>query len=65
MVRTWNESAQVRKLDAPLFSFVSALARGTTLGAAMSEASLDEADLRDALFFIFSEGLVTSVAPRA
>ena len=31
----------------------------------MSEASLDEDGLRDALFFIFSEGLVTSVAPRA
>lgn len=65
MILSWNESTVVRKLDAALFWFVSALARGSTLGEAMSEAALDETGLRDALRFMFREGLVTSVAARA
>ena len=60
-----NESAQVRKLDPPLFSFLLALAHGKTLGEAMSESALYEAGLRDALHFIFTDGLVTSLATRA
>jgi hypothetical protein len=65
MVRIRNENADVRKLDNPLFSFLSALSRGAILREAMVEAALDEAALRDALRFIFVEGLVTSIAPRA
>ena len=50
----------------PLFSFLSALARGATLGEAMQRSELSmKLRLRDALLFIFSEGLVISVAPRA
>jgi Putative DNA-binding domain len=65
MVRCRYEAAEVRMLDAPLFSFLSALNRGATLGEAMQEASLDEAALREALLYIFSAGLVISLAPRA
>ena len=49
MVRIRNEKADVRKLDKPLFSFLSALSRGAILRQAMVEAALDEAALRDAL----------------
>ena len=38
---------------------------GNTLGEAMSESALDEAGLRNALHFIFTDGLVSSLAPRA
>ena len=65
MILSRNESTVVRELDAALFSFVSALARGNTLGEAMSEAALGETELRDALRFMFVEGLVVAMAPRA
>lgn len=65
MVRARHDGAEVRKLDTTLFAFVCALARGSTLGEAMSEAALDESGLLNALRFIFAEELVTSIAPRA
>ena len=61
MVRSRDESAEVRKLDAPLYSFITALTSGATLGDAMTAAALDEAALRASLQFVFSEGLVTSL----
>jgi hypothetical protein len=62
MVRARNESAELLKLEVPLFSFISALSRGATLGDAMGESGLDEVGLRHALQFIFVEGLVISLA---
>lgn len=56
-----RESIQVRPLAKPLFSYISALAGGATLGEAMGAMAVDESGLLSALGFIFSEGLVTAV----
>jgi hypothetical protein len=64
LVHLHRECAEVRKLDRPLFSFLSALFGGATLGDAMTKADLDEGALTDALAFLFNEGLVSSVTPR-
>jgi hypothetical protein len=61
MVRARHDTAEVRRLDPALFSYLSALAGGATLGAAMSIAALDGRGLTDALAFIFHEGLVSSL----
>ena len=61
IVRPRDDSAEVRKLDPALFSFLSALATGATLSDAMTTAALDDVALRDALQFIFVEGLVISL----
>ena len=64
MTRQREESVEVRKLEPRLFSFVSSLRSGATLGDAMTRAELDAGALTQALAFVFSEGLVVSVAPR-
>ena len=61
MVRLRHESAEVRTVDAGLFSFLSALAGGSSLGDAMSTAALDGRALTDALGFVFREGLVCAL----
>ena len=62
MVRARDGGVEIRVLGPSLFSYISALAAGATLGEAMSLAELDEAGLTQALAFLFSEGLVTAVA---
>lgn len=52
---------EVQKLDAAMFTFVSSLQSGATLGAAMPAAGLDEHALTQALAMLFAEGLVTSL----
>jgi hypothetical protein len=64
MVRMRSDSAEVRALDPPLHSFLAALAAGDTLGEAMSRAQLDEDGLREALRFVFAEGLAISARAR-
>lgn len=61
LVRIRADCAEVRALDSPLHSFLAALAAGETLGEAMGRAQLDEGGLREALRFMFAEGLAISV----
>ena len=61
MVHVRHDTVFIRALAPPVFSFLSALARGQTLGDAMTRAALDEAALTQALHFVFSEGLVSSL----
>ena len=56
------ETVDMRLLAPPLFSYLSALDRGATLGDAMTAAGLDEAGLLAALQFSFAEGLVSGVS---
>jgi len=62
MVHSRHDTVYVRPLAPPVFSFLSALAGGRTLGDAMTRAALDEAALTRSLRFLFSEGLVSSLA---
>lgn len=62
MVRVRDYQAEVRGLELRLFSFISALHDGASLGVAMSRAAFDENALTHALAFVFNEGLVCSVA---
>jgi len=65
MIRARHDSIEVRKLDLPAFSFVSALTSSAILGDAMTTASLDARALTGLLGFLFSEGLVCSLTLRA
>ena len=56
------ESVEMRLLDAPLVSYLSAMAGGATLGDAMSAGGLDEGGLLSALRFSFAEGLVRGLS---
>jgi len=62
MVLSRHDGVEVRRLEAGLFSFLSALAGGATLGDAMTNADLDAPALTDALAFMFREGLVCSLS---
>jgi len=62
MVLSRHDRVEVRRLESGLFSFLSALAGGATLGDAMSTADLDARALTDALAFVFREGLVCSLS---
>jgi hypothetical protein len=64
MVRWRNDMPEVRALEPRLFSFLSALQDGASLGEAMSQAGLDENALTNALAYLFGEGLVTSIRLR-
>lgn len=64
LIRQRREYAEVRPLDPSLFSFISALHGGASLGDAMTRANLEEGSLTDALAFLFNEGLVCSVSLR-
>lgn len=52
---------EVRRLDPHLFSFLSALHQGQTLGRAMTTAGLEEESLTHALAFLFNSFLVSSL----
>jgi hypothetical protein len=61
MVLPRSDFTEVRPLDAPLFSFLSALHDGLPLGAALTHSSLQVSALTQALEFTFNEGLVSSL----
>jgi len=57
------DGVEVARLPPDLFSYLSALAAGATLGEAMTRAGLDGPRLARALGHAFGEELVTGVAP--
>jgi hypothetical protein len=61
MIRIRHDSIEVRKLDTAAFAFISALANGSTLGDAMTIASIDARVLTTILAFLFGEGMVSSL----
>ena len=61
MVLLRDDGVEIARLDAPLHAFVAALASESPLGAAMSQAGLDEAGLLAALKFVFAQSLVCAV----
>src|SRR5687767_7469855 len=65
MARIRNDLPDVRVLEPHLFSFLSALHGGASLGEAMGHAGFDENALTHAMAFLFGEGLVTSISLRA
>jgi hypothetical protein len=65
MVHARGESVNVAPVSAPQFAFISALASGATLGAAMDSAGLDESGLLAALRFTFAGQLVVDITPRS
>jgi hypothetical protein len=65
MVRSRIDGVQIRRLDAKLFSFLSALSARAPLGEAVSTAGLDQSELVHALGFVFQEALVCAVTVKA
>jgi hypothetical protein len=65
MARIRNDLPDVRVLEPRLFSFLSALHGGASLGEAMGHAGFDKNALTHAMAFLFGEGLVTSISLRA
>lgn len=61
LIRLRHDAIEVRKLDRAAFSFISALSKGSSLGDAMTAATLDARALTSALGFLFAEELVTSL----
>jgi hypothetical protein len=62
LARARADGVEIAVLEPDVFSYLSALADGRTLGEAMTQASLDGPRLTQALGFLFSEGLVTGVS---
>jgi hypothetical protein len=62
MVRSRFDGPEVRALEPAVFSYLSALAAGLTLGNAVASAALNQDALVTALGFVFREGLVCRVA---
>jgi hypothetical protein len=61
LVHSRHDTVVVLPVSRPVFSFVSALNGGRTLGDAMTRAALDETALTQALRLVFSAGLVSSL----
>ena len=62
MIRLHDNGVEVTVLAPDLFSYLSTTAAGATLGVAMSAANLEGPRLSEILRFVFSSGLVSSVA---
>jgi len=62
MIRQHANVVEVMILPPDLFSYLSATAEGATLGVAMSAANLEGPRLSEILRFVFTSGLVSSVA---
>ena len=56
------DAVEVARLSPDVFSYLSALSAGATLGAAMTQTGLDGARLTQVLGHVFTEGLVTGVS---
>jgi hypothetical protein len=65
MVRARPDGVEISILAPDLFSYLSALAAGATLGVAMARANLDGPRLTQVLGYLFSEELVRGVALRS
>jgi hypothetical protein len=65
MARARSDGVEIALLASDLFSYLSALAAGRTLGEAMAHAGLDGARLTQVLGYLFSEELVTGVSVRS
>jgi len=65
MILWRDDRLELQSLPPKLFSFLSALAKGTPLGDAMTFVGFDEHELLDALAFLFRQGLVCSLSVRA
>jgi hypothetical protein len=63
MVLARSAGVEVARLAPDLFSYLSALAAGTSLGEAMTRAALDGPRLTQVLGHAFADGLVTGVSP--
>jgi hypothetical protein len=63
MVHTRADRVEVVRLAPDIFSFLSALAAGGTLGQAMTEANADDRRLTEMLALLFNSSLVSSIAP--
>jgi Putative DNA-binding domain len=63
MVRIRQQYPETSRLEPGLFSLLSSLAAGASLGDSVSTAALDGRALTDALAFLFREGLVCSLTP--
>jgi hypothetical protein len=61
LVRARVDGVELRRLDAGVFSYLSALTAGAPLGEAVSSAGLDQSALVHALSFVFQEALVCAV----
>lgn len=59
------DGVEVARLAPDLFSYLSALAAGATLGGAMARAGIDGPRLTQVLGYAFGEELVTAVSPGA
>ncbi len=64
MARARADGVELAVLAPDLFSYLSALGAGLTLGEAMARASLDGARLTQVLGYLFSEELVTGLSLR-
>ena len=62
MTRYGDSGVEVVPLQPPLFSFVSALCAGLSLGYAMTASGFDERGLLDALAFLFREQLIIELS---
>jgi len=62
MARARTDGVEVAVLEPDVFSYLSALASGRTLGEAMTHAGLDGPRLTQVLGILFSAGLVTGVS---
>ncbi len=61
LVRIRDESVEVQRIAPDVFTFLSALRTGATLGTAMTAANVDGPRLAEILGFVFGAALVTSV----
>ena len=62
MARARADGVEIAALEPDVFSYISALAAGRTLGEAMTHADLDGPRLTQVLGYLFSDGLVTGVS---
>jgi hypothetical protein len=62
MTLSRSDAVEVARLAPDLFSFLSALAAGATLGEAMTRAALEGPRLTQVLGHVFGEGLVTGLS---
>jgi hypothetical protein len=64
MILSGYDAREVQPLSPRLFSFLSALHDGATLGEAMTVVAFEEHELLDALAFMFRHGLVRALSLR-